>query len=501
MSGNASIPTAGELFGGAVTLLDLETTGADPTRDRITEIGLIELAAHDRIDAAGRAWSSLVDPGQPIPPFITGLTGIDDTMVAGAPGFAALAGALAARLAGRLLVAHNVRFDYAFLRAEFARLGIAFAAPVLCTARLSRRLYPGEHRHNLDAVMRRHGLACSARHRALGDAEVLAGFLAAAAIERGIDAVREAAQALARPAEAARAAADFALDVPEGPGCAVLADAQGRALRVIAGARLRAEFLRQFSRPGPQARELLAATLRIECLPAAGPLGAALSRLRLEQARMPRVRGDEAARASWRLAWNAGASPAFALCEAQSVAAPPDAWFGDFADEGTARRVLATLARSHRLCPPLLGLAPAPAGRCPSAREERCARACPGEPVRARQDEHDARALGALRRLPSPPALPCGPHAWEERGADGMREWHVFEGSRYLGSGPPGIDLAALRAAPDGTPPDDRRAARLLEAALRADAGPTRVRPPADSPYTDSTAQGRPATAGFAPPA
>lgn len=477
MSSTTATPRIGELFGSAITLLDLETTGADPSRDRITEIGLIELEAHQPVDAPGATWSSLVDPGQPIPPFITRLTGIDDAMVATAPAFAALAGPLAERLAGRLLIAHNVRFDHAFLRAEFARVGVAFAAAALCSARLSRRLYPQEHRHNLDAVMQRHGLRCSARHRALGDARVLGDFIAAATADRGVGAVQAAAAALARPAEAARVAADFALDLPEGAGCALLLDAQGRALQAVAGARLRAEFMRQFSRPGPRARALLAAIARIEYEPSAGALGAALARLRAES-RLPA--GERAAgtapRASWRLAWTAGETPAFGVCEVSERAVPPDAWFGDFADEPTARRVLSTIARAHRLCPPLLGLAPLPPARCASAREGRCAGACPREAAPGPADLHLERALAALRRLPGPPALPTGPHAWREHAADGRSEIHLFDGARYLGSAHEETALAGLRAVPRGTPASDRRAARLLEAALQTDGSLQRLR-------------------------
>ncbi|MDX9706559.1 MAG: 3'-5' exonuclease, partial [Azospira sp.] len=99
------------LFPRPLVFVDLETTGANFARDRILEIGLVE------VDANGvREWETLVDPGVPVTPFITGLTGNDDALVAGAPVFSALADELRARLAGKLLVAHNARFDYGFLK-------------------------------------------------------------------------------------------------------------------------------------------------------------------------------------------------------------------------------------------------------------------------------------------------------------------------------------------------------------------------------------------------
>jgi len=153
------------MFEPRVVFLDLETTGASADRDRITEIGLVEVADGALIDE----WSTLVNPGRPLPSVITSLTGITDEMVSTAPTFADIASELQDRLEGRLIVAHNARFDYAFLRAEFRRLGIRFRSRVLCTVRLSRKLFPEHRHHNLDSVMERFAISCSARHRALGD--------------------------------------------------------------------------------------------------------------------------------------------------------------------------------------------------------------------------------------------------------------------------------------------------------------------------------------------
>jgi DNA polymerase-3 subunit epsilon len=135
------------MFDSAVVFLDLETTGANADRDRVTEIGLIEVIDGEYVDE----WSTLVNPGKPIPLGITTLTGITDDMVARAPTFADVACELQRRLDGRLLIAHNARFDYQFLRAEFRRLNILFSSSVLCTVRLSRSMFPEHRHHNLDA--------------------------------------------------------------------------------------------------------------------------------------------------------------------------------------------------------------------------------------------------------------------------------------------------------------------------------------------------------------
>ena len=98
------------------------------------------------------------NPGQRIPPVIESFTGISNEMVADAPSFDDLRAEVRRRLDGRLFVAHNARFDYGFVRNEFRRVGEKFAAPVLCTVRLSRALFREHARHNLDALIERYGL-------------------------------------------------------------------------------------------------------------------------------------------------------------------------------------------------------------------------------------------------------------------------------------------------------------------------------------------------------
>src|SRR5581483_427864 len=167
------------LFAPAIAFVDLETTGTSAGSEAITEMGIV------RVDAPGdgaprvREWSTLVQPGVPVPPEIQALTGISNAMVRDAPRFEAIASTVRAWLADALFVAHNARFDYAFLKHAFARIGERYRARVLCTVKLSRRLFPDAQGHGLDAVIARHGIACNERHRALGDARALWQFVQA----------------------------------------------------------------------------------------------------------------------------------------------------------------------------------------------------------------------------------------------------------------------------------------------------------------------------------
>src|SRR5438552_18195277 len=166
------------LFAPSLAFVDLETTGMLAAFDAITEVGIVRVDAP--LEGVGEPavteWSTLVNPGVPIPAEIQALTGITNEMVRDAPSFECIADEVAARTAGALFVAHNARFDYGFLKHAFARLQRRFSARVLCTVRLSRRLFPDEPRHRLDSVIVRHALPITSRHRALGDARVLWEF-------------------------------------------------------------------------------------------------------------------------------------------------------------------------------------------------------------------------------------------------------------------------------------------------------------------------------------
>ena len=117
------------MFPSRIAFIDLETTGANPEHDRITEIGIVEVEG-ERVER----WSTLVNPGRTIPEFIQRMTGISNDMVADAPPFEAVADELKTRLKGRLFVAHNARFDYGFVRQEFRRLGKSLLQQISCLA-------------------------------------------------------------------------------------------------------------------------------------------------------------------------------------------------------------------------------------------------------------------------------------------------------------------------------------------------------------------------------
>lgn len=163
-------------------VIDVETTGGTAQgSDRITEIAVVKLQQGRVIER----FSSLVNPGRRIPAFISRLTGITDAMVADAPTFAQLAPALWQLLDGCLFVAHNVKFDYGFVRAEFARAGFTLSMAQLCTVVESRRYFPGLPSYSLGNLCAHFGIALKQHHRALADAEACAQLLLLVNAQRG----------------------------------------------------------------------------------------------------------------------------------------------------------------------------------------------------------------------------------------------------------------------------------------------------------------------------
>ncbi|NVO84442.1 exonuclease domain-containing protein [Hymenobacter terrestris] len=151
-------------------IIDLETTGGQPAQDRITEIAIYIHDGEKVIDE----FSSLINPGRAIPFFITQLTGITDDMVREAPRFHEVARKVVEMTEGCVFVAHNVRFDYSFLKKEFGDLGYTYSRKTLCTVRLSRSLMPGQPSYSLGKLCQNIGIPLNGRHRAAGDAAATA---------------------------------------------------------------------------------------------------------------------------------------------------------------------------------------------------------------------------------------------------------------------------------------------------------------------------------------
>ena len=152
------------------SIVDIETTGSHAAGNRITEIAIF----HFDGKKISKKFASLINPQEEIPPYISAFTNITNEMVADAPPFEEVADEIYAALDDSVFVAHNVNFDYSFLKYEFERAGIAFNRPKLCTVRLSRQIIPGFRSYSLGKLCADLQIQLNDRHRAGGDAKATA---------------------------------------------------------------------------------------------------------------------------------------------------------------------------------------------------------------------------------------------------------------------------------------------------------------------------------------
>ncbi|MBH0037641.1 VRR-NUC domain-containing protein [Pseudoalteromonas sp. SWN166] len=155
------------------SVVDIETTGGLKGGNRITEIGLVKVQHGKVIDT----WTTLVNPQRHIPGFITSLTGISDSMVYNAPVFAEVVKPLIDKLAGSIFVAHNVNFDYGFIKKECEMAGHFFKMPKMCTVVESRKAFKGLKSYSLGNLSSHFNLNLTSHHRALADATATAELL------------------------------------------------------------------------------------------------------------------------------------------------------------------------------------------------------------------------------------------------------------------------------------------------------------------------------------
>ena len=396
------------MFAPRTVFLDLETTGLSPREDGITEIGAVI------VDENGerREWSTLVRQHRPIPPEVARMTGITNEMVRDAPAFAAVADELATLLEDAVLVAHNARFDYAFLKQAFAREGRAFFAPTLCTARLARALDPGIDSAGLDALAERYGLVTADRHRALGDAR-LAWHLARALVEghAADDLAAALRSVLRRPSLPKHLDVDILTRIPESPGVYLFHGLNEHPLYIGKAACLRERIGAHFSGDWQSERgaRLSEELRRIEWIETAGELSALLLEAELVKARMPAHnvrlrRRDEAVvlrldHAARKLVFEPAAN-----LDAGSL----DGAFGPFGSKRAARGLVVALADAEGLCLKVLGLEKRKKDEpdfapCFAWQVRRCRGACCGEEAPEAHWERLAAALEAHR-------LPLWPH-------------------------------------------------------------------------------------------
>jgi DNA polymerase-3 subunit epsilon len=367
------------LFGQPLAIVDVETTGMSAAYGRIIEIGVLRIEAGHLV----QEYSTLVDPQAHIPYVITQLTGITDAGVVGAPTFGAIAAEVYGLLEGCILVAHNARFDYGFIREELKRAGFAYTAQTLCSVRLSRLIYPALAAHSLGYLIEHFGFSFTARHRALDDARVVWQYLqhmqrkvAPAVLDGYIRSI------LQRPCIPPNLGAADIEALPHSPGVYLFYDGQGALLYIGKANDIRSRVMEHFSGQGRSATEqkIFQQVTHIETQTTGSELTALLLEAHLIKTKLPLY--NRQARLSRRLV---GLVQKETHLGYQRISIEPvdtrsfepsDNILGLFKSKQQAKACLHSIAEELRLCPKLLGLESGTGDACFNYPLKACEGAC-----------------------------------------------------------------------------------------------------------------------------
>jgi DNA polymerase-3 subunit epsilon len=342
-----------------LVFVDIETNGLNHIRGRVVEVAAIRVEGGEVV----REFVSFVNPGAPLPQFITNLTGITENDLADAPLFLGIADELQELLEGAIFVAHNVRFDYSFLKQEFKRIGRPFHPRQLCTMRLSRALYPMQRSHKLATLIATHGLQVNARHRAYDDAAALWQFLQKTHEEFPPEHLEQAiAKQLKQPSLPKALTPEHIAGLPEGPGVYIMYDAAGLPLYVGKSIHIRRRVGEHFMRDHDNVGEFMLSqnVARIEAIETDGELEALLLESRLVKELLPYqnklLRRTDKLVVARKEPDDAGYLHVRVELAAPDALAEQDNVLAVYDRRSKLRANLEAAARDWSLCPALLGL-------------------------------------------------------------------------------------------------------------------------------------------------
>lgn len=417
-----------------LVLLDCETTGGNALRDRLTEVALIEITDGVETDR----WQTLINPGISIPPWISKLTGITDSMVANQPSFADIAEELHQRLADKVFVAHHVRFDYGFIRESFRRIGITFSAKTLCSVKISRLLYPEQRRHGIDAIVARLGLTINQRHRAMDDAQVILELFQQTQHDFDDSTIQQACKQLSQQTRV-----PSHLDIaeinklPERPGIYQFFDEHGALLYIGKSVNIKQRVLSHFVINGKQRNSEMQQQLQhIDFIETPSDFGAQLLENQLIKSQTPRYnRRQTKAKRLYQIAlatdengYHRTSVEMADLHQSPNISQR----YGLFRSQKQAEKKLLDLISEHQLCQKLCGLEKTKNG-CFGYQLKKCLGACCGEEPSIRYNLRLQTALSGIKNQAWPWK---GPIVITELPSDGDYEaahFHLVDQWLYLG--------------------------------------------------------------------
>lgn len=422
-----------------ISFVDIETTGGSTYYDRIIEIGILRLEENILV----KTFHSLINPQGHVPKEIELLTGITSVDLENAPTFRQIKNDILEILDDSYFVAHNVRFDYGFLKNEFKRENTSYKQKHFCTVRLSRLLYPAFRRHNLDSLIERFGFTCKNRHRALDDATVLFDFYKKIQAEFSGEVLEQAvSKCLKKPSVPLKIPDGTLEDLPESPGVYILYAESGMPLYVGKSINLKDRILSHFSsdiRSGVE-MNISQQVTNIETIPTAGELGALLLESRLIKKLLPlynkraRIKHELTA-VKYRINIDGYKEiflePITNILPTQIDETTDDneGFLGFFRTKRQAKEHLTQVLRKYLLCEKLLSLEKTKSG-CFSYRLDKCKGACLGIEKPILYNLRFTAAFAATRIKPWPFK---GPITIEESDLDGRKEYFIINKWCFLG--------------------------------------------------------------------
>ncbi|HVF69538.1 MAG TPA: exonuclease domain-containing protein [Xanthomonadales bacterium] len=421
-----------------IAFVDIETTGVSAAYDRIIEIGILRVENNVLV----KTFHSLIDPQTFIPKEIELLTGISPYDLEKAPTFREIKDDIQEILKDCVFVAHNVRFDYGFLKNEFRRINISFSTKHFCTVRLSRLLYPSHKHHNLDAIIQRYNFECKNRHRALDDAAVLFDFYKMAHDESQPDAFEQAvSRCLKKTSTPLNLPPNSLENLPEQPGVYIFYSQTGMPLYVGKSINLRERILSHFASDihSPTEMNISQQVAQVETIPTTGELGALLLESQLIKKLLPlynkksRIKRELVAVKSkinidgYKEIY---IEPIVSIDPNQLGAENGEAFLGFFKSRKQAKDYLVSILKEYSLCEKLLALEKTKNG-CFSYRLSKCKGACVGMEKVAVYNLRFTEAFAASVIKPWPYD---GKITIEEKSHDGKSEYFLIDKWCYLGN-------------------------------------------------------------------
>lgn len=416
-----------------IAFVDIETTGCSLRHDRIIEIGVVKISKGRKI----KEFSTLLNPQRYLPQEITRLTGIRSEELENAPTFRQIKDELQELLRDSVFVAHNVRFDYGFLRHEFKKENMSFISRHFCTVKLSKYLYPRHRRHNLDSIIERFGFSCERRHRAFDDANVLFSFYSHVQKSFAPDILEAAVnKALKKPSAPLLLSQGSLTVLPESPGVYIFYGKTGAPLYVGKSINIKYRVLSHFSNDYATSKEMNIAqqVASIETIETAGELGALFKEADLIKKMQPlynrllrHARKLTVVKQKKTHQYNAAVLEEVSLLTANDL----DKILGIFPSKKQAKQFLIRLAKEHMLCEKLLGLENT-GKACFAYRLGRCHGACVKEEVSLRYNMRFIQAFSSkkIKRWPFASAILIE----EKNPLSEKHEMHVFDKWCYMGT-------------------------------------------------------------------